>query len=91
MFEFFSGVIAMGFVVAGLFFLRFWRRTGDGLFAAFAVAFWILAANQTLLAFSRVPLEERSWLYLLRLAAFSIIIAAVVVKNRTGAKGVRNR
>lgn len=43
MFEFVSGLITMGFVVAGLFFLRFWRRAGDRLFAAFAVAFWMLA------------------------------------------------
>lgn len=84
MFEFTSGLIAMGFLVSGLFFLRYWRQTGDGLFAAFAAAFALLALNQTLLAFSRVPLEERSPLYLLRLAAFAIIIAAVLMKNITG-------
>lgn len=84
MFEFTSGAIAMGFLVAGLFFLRYWRQTRDGLFAAFAAAFALLAVNQTLLAFSRVPLEERSPLYLLRLAAFAIIIAAVLAKNIAG-------
>ncbi len=82
MFEFVSGLITMGFVVAGLFFLRFWRRTGDLLFAAFAIAFWMLAANQALLVFVRIPIEERSWLYLLRLAAFTLILAAVIAKNR---------
>jgi hypothetical protein len=82
MFEFVSGLITMGFVVAGLFFLRFWRRTGDHLFAAFAVAFWMLAANQALLVFVRIPIEERSWLYLLRLGAFTLILAAVIAKNR---------
>jgi hypothetical protein len=84
MFEFTSGLIAMGFLVAGLFFLRYWRQTRDGLFAAFAAAFALLAVNQTLLAFSRVPLEERSPLYLVRLAAFGIIIAAVLAKNVAG-------
>jgi hypothetical protein len=82
MFEFVSGLITMGFVVAGLFFLRFWRRTGDLLFAAFAIAFWMLAANQALLVFVRVPIEERSWLYLLRLGAFTLILLAVIAKNR---------
>jgi hypothetical protein len=82
MFEFVSGLITMGFVVAGLFFLRFWRRTGDQLFAAFALAFWMLAANQSLLVFVRIPIEERSWLYLLRLGAFTLILAAVIAKNR---------
>jgi hypothetical protein len=84
MFEFTSGLIAMGFLTASLFFLRYWRTTRDGLFAAFAAAFALLALNQTLLAFSRVPLEERSPLYLLRLAAFAIIIAAILVKNWSG-------
>lgn len=82
MFDFVSGLITMGFLVSGLFFLRFWRRTGDMLFAAFAVAFWILATNQSMLVFLRLPLEERSWIYLLRLAAFTLIIVAVVAKNR---------
>ena len=84
MFEFTSGLIAMGFLVSGLFFLRYWRLTRDGLFAAFAAAFALLALNQTLLSFSRVPLEERSPLYLLRLAAFAIIIAAILAKNVSG-------
>jgi hypothetical protein len=82
MFDFISGLITMGFIVSGVFFLRYWTRTRDGLFAAFAVAFWMLAANQALLVFVRDTLEERSWLYLLRLAAFVLILAAVVAKNR---------
>jgi hypothetical protein len=82
MFDFVSGLITMGFVVAGLFFLRFWIRTRQLLFAAFAAAFWLLATNQALLALSGLPAEERSWLYLLRLAAFVIIIIAIALKNR---------
>lgn len=78
---FLSGAIVAGFLVAGLFFLRFWKRTHDGLFAAFAIAFWLLGLNQALLAFSNVPAEERSWLYLLRLAAFVLILAAIWRKN----------
>lgn len=78
---FLSGFIVAGFLAAGLFFLRFWKKTRDGLFAAFAVAFWLLGATQALLAFSSVPAEERSWLYLLRLTAFVIILAAIWAKN----------
>lgn len=81
-FAFISGLITMGFLIAGLFFLRFWRRTGDLLFAAFAAAFWLLAANQTLLVLADVPAEEKTWFYLLRLAAFGLIIAAITFKNR---------
>lgn len=82
MLDFVSGLITMGFFVAGLFFFRFWRNTDDQLFAFFALAFWVLAANQALTAFSLIPLEERTWLYLLRLAAFSLILLAILLKNR---------
>lgn len=82
MFSFISGLIAMGFVVAGLFFVKFWRRTEDPLFAFFALAFWLLAVNQTMTGFSEFTLEERTWIYLLRLAAFSLIVFAILQKNR---------
>ena len=78
---FLSGAISAGFLVAGLFFLRFWKKTRDGLFAAFAIAFWLLGLNQALLAFSSAPAEERTWLYLLRLAAFALILVAIWRKN----------
>jgi len=79
--DFFSGLIAMGFAVCAVFFLRFWRRTRDSLFLVFSIAFLLLALNQALTTLLGLPLEERSWLYLLRLAAFLIIIAAIVRKN----------
>ena len=79
---FLSGAVAAAFVVAGLFFLRFWKRTRDGLFVAFALAFWLLGLTQALLALSDIPVEERSWLYLLRLAAFSLILVSIWRKNR---------
>ena len=78
---FLSGAVVMGFWLAGLFFLRFWKKTRDELFLAFTLAFWLLGLGQALLAFSKVPVEERSWLYLLRLAAFLLILAAIWRKN----------
>ncbi len=82
LFDFLSGAITMGFIVAGLFFLRFWKRTHEGLFIAFALAFWLLGLTQSLLTFTDIPVEERSWLYLLRLAAFSLILISIWTKNR---------
>ena len=82
MIDFLAGAITMGFVIAGLFFLRFWKRTHEGLFLAFAFAFWLLGLTQALLAFSNIPVEERSWLFLLRLAAFSLILISIWRKNR---------
>jgi hypothetical protein len=85
MLTFVSGAITMGFLLAALFFVRFWRRTGDGLFAIFAAAFLLLAANQALATLIDFGREELSWVYLLRLAAFCLIITGIVAKNiRTG-------
>ncbi|MDQ3077384.1 MAG: DUF5985 family protein [Pseudomonadota bacterium] len=81
--DFLAGAITMGFLVAGLFFLRFWKRTGDTLFIAFALAFWLLGLVQAILALGGIPVEERSWVYLIRLAAFALIIASITAKNRS--------
>ena len=83
---FLAGAVSAGFLVAGLFFLRFWRRSRDGLFAAFAIAFWLLGLNQALLTFSNISAEERTWLFLLRLAAFVLILAAIWRKNAGAAR-----
>lgn len=82
MFYLLSGLIVAGDLIAALFFLKFWRRSADVLFAIFAAAFLLLALGQALLALTNVPVEERSWIYLLRLAAFTLIIMGIVHKNR---------
>ncbi|MGH6706882.1 MAG: DUF5985 family protein [Gammaproteobacteria bacterium] len=84
-YTFISGMVAAGFLVAGLFFIRFWRKTHDGLFMSFALAFWLLGLGQALVALTDIPVEERSWIYLLRLAAFSLILLAIFRKNRAAA------
>jgi peptidoglycan/LPS O-acetylase OafA/YrhL len=82
--DFLGGAIAMGFGTAALFFVKFWRRTREGLFLAFAGSFLLLAVAQALLTLSGIPTEERSWLYLLRLAAFLLILGAMWWQNRRG-------
>lgn len=80
--DFLAGAVTFGFAIAGLFFLRFWRRTGDSLFLSFALAFFLLAIGQALLALANIPVEERSWIYLFRLLAFALILVAILRKNR---------
>ena len=82
---FLSGAVAFGFIVCSLFFLRFWRRTSDFLFLAFALAFALLGAGQAILALADIPVEERSAIFVVRLLAFALILAAIVRKNREGA------
>ena len=78
---FVNGATTFGFLLASLFFLRFWRRTHDFLFAAFSVAFLLFALNQGLIALSGIPREDQSPIFLLRLAGFSLLIAAIIGKN----------
>jgi uncharacterized membrane protein YoaK (UPF0700 family) len=83
LYDFLSGAVALGFFVCGIFFLRFWRRTRDQLFLAFALAFALLGAGQAIIALANIPTEERGSLYLVRLAAFALIIVAILRKNRS--------
>ena len=81
--DFISGMLAMGYVVAGIFFLRFWRDTRDRLFAMFGAAFFILAVQRFGLEFvNDIPERATIW-YFVRLLAFVIIIAAIIDKNRS--------
>jgi hypothetical protein len=79
-----SGALVMGYFVAGLYFLRFWRDTRDRLFGIFAAAFWLLAAQRAALALTTDPTGEQLLLYSVRLLAFVLILAAIIDKNRGG-------
>ena len=75
------GGIAIGYAIASLFFLRFWRRTGDRLFIMFAISFGILSAIRVAM-FSMGELSEDHFIYWFRFAAYALILAAIVEKNR---------
>ena len=79
--QFLSGMVAMGYAAAALFFLSFWRRTGDVLFAIFAVSFTLFACNQALTALLDVSREDKSWGFLLRLFGFALLLVAILYKN----------
>lgn len=83
-YPFLSGAVTAMFALAGLFFLHSWKHTRDSFFIAFALAFWLLALNQGLISLAGIPIEERSWIYLLRLGAFVLIIVSIWRKNRGG-------
>jgi uncharacterized protein DUF5985 len=79
---FLSGAVALGYMLAALFFLRFWKRTTDVLFLCFAGAFALLSIGQIVVASANIYVEDSSAAYLVRLAAFAIIVLAVWRKNR---------
>lgn len=79
MIHFISGALVMAYLTVALFFARFRTRTGDPLFGAFALAFVLLAAQRVLLAISTD--ENLLWTYVIRLAAFVVILLAIIGKN----------
>lgn len=79
--QFTAGALVLGFCVAGLVFLRFFRKTGDRLFALFGASFFMMAANRAALAFVGEWKESHTALYLLRLLAFLVILFAILDKN----------
>ena len=81
MIEFLSGAITLGYLVAAGFFARFWRKTADRLFLAFAVAFVLLALNQGLAQWLGAADERLGYTYLLRVLGFVLILGAIVDKN----------
>lgn len=82
MIQLMSGAIVTGYLVAGLFFLRYWRQSRDRLFAIFAAAFWLLAVQRLALALTTQYFEDVTWLYGVRLLAFVLILLAIIDKNR---------
>ena len=84
------GGIAIGSLTAGLFFLRFWRTTGDRLFA---VALGVEALVRIVLGLSAISQESEPFIFALRVVSYGLIIAAIIDKNRatssrTASKGL---
>jgi len=73
MIQFLYGMNTMGFLVAGLFFWRFWRKSADNLFIAFS--------DQFFHAIAAAPSLSYNWSFFFRLAGFGLLIFAVLRKN----------
>ena len=80
MHELILGASGMACAAIALFFLRFWRGTGDRFFVFFALAFAVFAVNR----FALVPLDDEADVaaYAARALAFGLVIVGIVDKNR---------
>ncbi|MEW6129328.1 MAG: DUF5985 family protein [Acidobacteriota bacterium] len=76
------GAIAMATLVAGIFFLKFWKKTGDRFFLFFAISFCIEGINRAVLGLVSNPNEDQPFFYIVRLLSFVIILIAIFDKNR---------
>ena len=80
--EILIGGIATASFIAGLFFLRYWRASRDRFFLLFACSFWLEGAHRIVI-YQWVGTDEASpFYYLIRLVAYSLIIVAIIDKNR---------
>lgn len=78
---FLLGVIATSSVTAGIFFLKFWKKTRDSLFLAFGLAFIVEGLNRCSVLFLAKPNEGSPYIYIVRLLAFLLILGAILHKN----------
>lgn len=81
------GMIAMASAVAGLFFLRFWKNTGDRFFLYFAASFFLEAANRIAAEMMGIVREAAPEYYLVRLISYGLILWAIAEKNWPRHKG----
>ncbi|HTV09967.1 MAG TPA: DUF5985 family protein [Candidatus Aquilonibacter sp.] len=76
------GFVATASLVAAVFFLRFWTRTRDFLFLAFAISFGAEAVTRTIMALKDIPDTNYSWVFVERLFEYLFILFAILRKNR---------
>jgi hypothetical protein len=76
-----TGAIAMASLVIALFFLRFWRNTGDRFFLYFSLSFLIEGVHRVYAAANSDNLEDSPLHYLIRLLAYGLILWAILEKN----------
>jgi hypothetical protein len=78
---FLIGVISTCSVIAGIFFLKFWRRTHDSLFLAFGIAFLVEGVNRAVIIDLPEPNQGHPLTYVVRLLASLIILGGILHKN----------
>jgi uncharacterized membrane protein HdeD (DUF308 family) len=79
---FLLGVIVACSLVAGAYFLRFWRKTRDPLFLGFGAAFLIEGCNRVVFLFVENPEAGDPVVYSVRVLCYLIILIAIAYKNR---------
>lgn len=85
--DFLAGGVTLGYIVAGIFFLKFWRNSADRLFLAFGAAFFLLALNQVIASAFEAGDERTVYAYGLRVLGFVLILWAIIEKNLGGRRG----
>lgn len=81
MIAFLNGAVAFAYLVAAVYFLRFWRKTRDRFFLGFATAFFLFTLNLGIATLLGVEDERTGYSYALRVLGFLLILVAILEKN----------
>jgi hypothetical protein len=91
--SFLAGIAAAAFLASAIFFLKFWKVSRDRFFLHFSVACALLSLERVLLLYMlpdiqivQRPPEAHAWVYLVRMAAFLLIMWAFIQRNRAGGR-----
>lgn len=77
----------MGDVIAALFFVRFWKVTGDRFFLFFTASFIAIAVSRVVVDENLPPVGYEPFGYMIRILSYLFIIAGILYKNT----GVRTK
>lgn len=83
-----GGALVMASAIVALFFLRYWKNTHDIFFVYFTAAFALEALSWILFLFHQQQVNDPAT-YLIRLAAYLLILIAIIGKNRGSSKRKR--
>lgn len=78
---FLLGIIVTCSLVAAAYFLRFWRKTRDGLFLCFSCAFLIEGLNRSGFLALDDPQGGNAIAYSIRLVSYLLILTAIAFKT----------
>jgi hypothetical protein len=76
------GAVIMGDLVASLFFVRFWKITGDRFFLFFSASFIAIAVSRVVVDEGIPPVGYEPLGYMIRVLSYLFIIAGILYKNR---------
>jgi hypothetical protein len=79
---FLLGVLAMGDLIAAMFFVKYWIRTKDRFFFYFIVSFGLEVVCRYLLMYTTFNTESEPLVYSLRLLSYAVILVGIADKNR---------
>ena len=79
------GALSLGCLLVAVKFLKYWRSSKDRFFLWFASAFLVFCVGWTMRALFPDAEEHAPYVFLPRLTAFLLIIAAIMDKNRSRA------